>query len=53
MIFIHYKDSKTQKITQFNALAGQIQHMSAQKIRVHAAAAEAGGPNLPFQAQLQ
>jgi hypothetical protein len=32
MIFIYYKDSKTQKITQLNALARQIQHMAAQKI---------------------
>jgi len=32
MIFIYYKDFKTLKITQFNALAGQIQHMAAQKV---------------------
>jgi hypothetical protein len=32
MIFICYKDTNTQNITQFNALAGQIQHMAAQKI---------------------
>jgi hypothetical protein len=31
MIFICYKDSKTQKTTQFNALAGQAHHMAAQK----------------------
>jgi len=29
MIFIYYKDSKTPNITQFGALAGQIQHMAA------------------------
>ena len=33
MIFIYYKDFKTPKITQFGALAGQIQHMAAQKVR--------------------
>jgi len=27
-----YKDFKTQKITQFGVLAGQIQHMAAQKV---------------------
>ena len=32
MIFIYYKDFKTLKITQFGALAGQIQHMAAQKV---------------------
>jgi hypothetical protein len=32
MIFIYYKDFKTQKITQFGALAGQIQQMAAQKV---------------------
>ena len=32
MIFIYSKDSKTPKITQFGALAGQIQHMAAQKV---------------------
>jgi hypothetical protein len=32
MIFIYSKDSKTPKITQFDALAGQIQHMAAQKV---------------------
>jgi hypothetical protein len=31
MIFIYYKDSKTPNITQSGALAGQIQHMAAQK----------------------
>ena len=32
MIFIHYKDFKTLIITGFSALAGQIQHMAAQKV---------------------
>ena len=45
MIFIYYKDVKTLKITQFGALAGQIQHMAAEGT-VHTAAAEAGGRNL-------
>jgi hypothetical protein len=31
MIFIYYKDSKTPNITQFGVLAGQIQHVAAQK----------------------
>jgi hypothetical protein len=34
MIFIYYKDSKTLQITQFGALAGQIQHMAAQKVEL-------------------
>ena len=42
---IYYKDVKTLKITQFGALAGQIQHMAAEGT-VHTAAAEAGGRNL-------
>ena len=29
---IHYKDATTSKITQFGALADQIQHMAAQKV---------------------
>jgi hypothetical protein len=32
MIFIYFKDSKTPNITQFGALAGQIQHTAAQKV---------------------
>jgi len=32
LIFIYYKDLKTPNITQFGALAGQIQHMAAQKV---------------------
>jgi len=34
VIFIYFKDSCTQKTTQFNALAGQIQHMAAKKVGV-------------------
>ena len=51
MVFIYYKDFKTPNITQFGALAGQIQHgwlksaYGCSKSRVHAAAAEAGGPS--------
>ena len=33
MIFIYYKDFKILIIAQFGALAGQIQHMAAQKVR--------------------
>jgi len=33
MIFIYYKDFKKLNITGFGALAGQIQHMAAQKLR--------------------
>ena len=33
MILIYYKDFKTPKITQFGALAGQIQLIAAQKVR--------------------
>jgi hypothetical protein len=32
MIFIYYKDFKKSNITQFGELAGQIQHMAAQKV---------------------
>ena len=32
MIFIYYKDFKILIIAQFGALAGQIQHMAAQKV---------------------
>ena len=32
MILIQFKDFKTPNITQFGALAGQIQHMAAQKV---------------------
>ena len=33
MILNYYKDFKKLKITQIGALAGQIQHMTAQKVR--------------------
>jgi hypothetical protein len=33
MIFIYSMDSKTPKITQLGALAGQIQHTPSQKLR--------------------
>jgi hypothetical protein len=33
MLFIYYKDFKTPNITLFGALAGQIQHTAAQKVR--------------------
>ena len=32
IILIYYKNSKTPIITQFGALAGQVQHMAAQKV---------------------
>jgi hypothetical protein len=32
IISIYYKEFKTQNITEFGALAGQIQHMAAQKV---------------------
>ena len=32
IIYINYKDSKTPKITKFEALAGQIKHSTAQKV---------------------
>jgi hypothetical protein len=34
MIFIRYKDFKALKVAQFSALAGQIQHMAAQNVRI-------------------
>jgi len=53
MVFIHYKDFKALNITQFGALAGWSDTAyGCSKSKVHAAAAEADGPNLPFQAQL-
>ena len=33
MILIYYKDFKTLKVIGIGALAGQIQHMAAQKVR--------------------
>jgi hypothetical protein len=46
MIFIYYKDSITPKIAQFGALAGQIQHMAAQKGRFMPQPIKYGHPNL-------
>jgi hypothetical protein len=46
MIFTHYKDSKTQKTTHFGALAGQIQHMAAQKVGFTPQPIRYGSPNL-------
>jgi hypothetical protein len=46
MIFIYSKDSKTSKITQFGALAGQIQHMAAQKVGFALRPIRYGPPNL-------
>ena len=48
MIFVNYKDfkTKTQKITQFGALAGQIQHMAAQKVRFTPRPIRYGPPSL-------
>jgi hypothetical protein len=34
MVFIYIKDTKTPNITLFGALAGQIQHMAAQKVGI-------------------
>jgi len=33
MIFISFKNFKTPNMTRFSALAGQIQHMAAQKVQ--------------------
>jgi hypothetical protein len=46
MIFVYYKDSKTPMITQFGALAGQIQNMAAQKVQFTAWPIRYGSPNL-------
>jgi len=45
MIFTYYKDPKTPKITQFGALAGQKQHMAAQKVGFTAQPIRNGPPN--------
>jgi hypothetical protein len=46
MIFIDYKGSKTQKVTmRFGALAGQIQHMAAQKVGFTPRPIRYGPPN--------
>jgi hypothetical protein len=46
MVFIYYNDSKTPSITQFGALAGQIQHMAAQKVGFTPWMIRYGPPNL-------
>jgi hypothetical protein len=46
MIFIYYKDFKTLYITGFGALAGQIQHMAAQKVGFTPRPIRYGPPNL-------
>jgi len=46
MIFICYKDFKTLKITGFGALAGQTQHMAAQKVGFTPRLSRYGPPNL-------
>ena len=43
---VRYKDSKTPKITQFGALAGQIQLMAAQKVIFTPRPIRYGPPNL-------
>jgi hypothetical protein len=45
MIFIYYKDFKTPNITQFGALAGQIQRMAAQKVGFTLRPIRYGSPN--------
>ena len=45
LIFIYYKDLKTPNITQFGALAGQIQHMAAQKVGLTPRKIRYGSPN--------
>jgi hypothetical protein len=52
MIFIYHKDPNTQKIAQFNALAGQIQHMAAQKVGFTPRLLRQVALTDPFQAQL-
>jgi len=45
MILIRYKDFKTTNITQLGALAGQIQHMAAQKVGFTMQPIRYGPPN--------
>ena len=52
MIFIVNKDFKTRNNTQLGALAGQIQHMAAQKAGFTPRPIRYGPPNMQFQAQL-
>jgi hypothetical protein len=44
-MFIYSEDFKTKKITQFGALAGQIQHMAAQKVGFTPRPIGYGSPN--------
>ena len=46
MIFVYYEDFKTQKITKFGALAGQIQHMAVLKVGFTPRPIWYGAPNL-------
>ena len=46
MIFIYYKNSKTQNISGFGALVGQIQHMAAQEVRFTPRPVRYGPPSL-------
>jgi hypothetical protein len=46
MILNYYKDFKTLKITGFGALAGQLQHMAAQKVGFTPRPIRYGPPNL-------
>ena len=52
MIFIYYKDFKTLNITGFGALAGQIQHMAAQKVGFSPRLLRQVAITCRFQAQL-
>jgi hypothetical protein len=45
MIFIYYEDFKTSKITGLGALAGQVQHMAAQKVGFTPQSIRYGPPN--------
>jgi len=48
MMLIYYKDPKTPKITQFGALAGQIQHVASQKVGFTPRPIRYGSPNWHF-----
>jgi hypothetical protein len=52
LIYIYCKDFKTPKITGFGALAGQVQHMVAQKVRLTPRLLRQVALTDPFQAQL-
>jgi hypothetical protein len=45
MIFIYNNNFKTQKIVQFGAMAGRIQHMAAQKVGFTPQPIRYGPPN--------